>query len=163
MKRLTLAVLLLISLIAAACGGGDDEPTPTYTVPGGINTSLPRHLTAVAPEPESTVTNANLHVGEQVASGGICASFDFTVGEGMGESPTEHVTLVVGLEDVTDSAVWTVTASEPPTGGTICYASPQPFDAAEQLVTVRYSDSTDRQFIYNWQFTIAESAATASP
>lgn len=81
----------------------------------------------------------------------------------MGENPTERVTMVVGLEDVTGSAVWTVTASEPPTGGTICYASPQPLDASEQLVTVRYSDSTGRQFIYNWQFTVAESAATAAP
>ena len=79
----------------------------------------------------------------------------------MGENPHERVTSVVGQEDVTDSAVWTVTASEPPTGGTICYASPQPFEPGEQVVTVRYSDSTDRQFIYNWTFTVAESA-TAS-
>lgn len=162
MKRLTFAAPILIALLAAACGGGDDEPTPTYTVPGGVNTSLPRHLTGVSPEQASTVTNADLHIGEEQATAGICAGFDFRVGETMGDDPTERVTLFVGQEDVTDSTSLLVLTSDPPRGGTICYASPQPFEAGEVLATVRYSDSTDRQFIYNWTFTVAESAPSVT-
>lgn len=156
MKRLTVAAVALIALAVAACGGGSEEATPTYTVPGGVNTSLPRHLVSVTPEQESTVANADLHIGEDPASGGICAGFDFTTGEGMGEDPTSRVSLFVVQEDVTGSATWQVTASQPPTGGTMCYAPPQPLEPGEVLATVRYSDSTDRQFIYNWTFTVSE-------
>ncbi len=159
-RLLVFAALLTAAMLIAACGGNDEEePTPTYTVPGGVNTSLPRHLTAVRPEQESTVTNEEL----QASEGGICASFDFRAGETMGDDPTSRVTLIVGQEDVTGSASFVVTDDFPTSSGTICYVPPNPFSAEVHTVTVRYSDATDRQFIYNWTFTVVDSAATSSP
>jgi hypothetical protein len=155
---------MLSLLAAAACGGGGEPtPTPTVTVPGGVNTSLPRHLTKVEPAAKSTVSNADLHIGEANATGGICATFDFTVADGMGDKPTDRVALFVNQENVTNSSTWQVTASQPPTSGTICYAAPQPFDEGEQLASVRYTEATERQFIYNWTFTVSNAAPRPTP
>lgn len=154
MNRLLIVPFALIIALAAACGGDDDGPTPTPSLNPGVNGSLPRHLTKVEPAQKSTVSNDDLHIGEDVATGGVCASFDFTAVEGMGDTPTDRVQMLVNQEDVTQSASWTVTASQPPTGGTMCYASPQPFPEGDQLITVNYSDATERRFTYSWQFTV---------
>jgi len=155
MNRLLLLTFALIAAGAVACGGGgSNTPTPTYTLPAGVNGSLPRHLTSVVPAQASTVSNADLHIGETNPTSGICATFDFTPGDGMGPSPTALVQLLVNQEDVTDSANWVITLSQPPTGGTICYAAPQPFDPGLQLITLNYSEVTDRRFTYSWSFTV---------
>lgn len=164
MKRLLVAALLLTVALLAACGG-DDGPTGTPTIPPGVNGSLPRHLAKVTPAQGSTVTNADLHIGEDPATGGICATFDFTAGDSMGDDPTSLVTMTIDREDVTSSASWVVTASFPPTGGTMCYASPQPFDeGARPIVALLYSDVTGRRYAYSWDFTVSgASGAAASP
>jgi hypothetical protein len=150
LRRLTLIAAAALALVAAACGSdGEEAPTPTYTVPGGVNTSLPRHLASVTPAQGSTVT-----WGQLLTGGGVCAAFDFRVGETMGEDPTVRVTLIVSEEDVTDSSEWVVTDDFPTSAGTICYEPPDPLPPGEQVVTVRYTDATDRQFVYNWTFTL---------
>jgi hypothetical protein len=158
-KRLTLIALALTALIAvSACGGDDDEVSPTPTPRRDVNTSLPRHLASVSPVQESTVTNQDIQAG-----GGICASFDFRVGETMGDDPTSRVKLLLDEEDVTESTSFVVTDDFPTSQGTICYDPTTPLEAGERTATVRYSDATDRQFIYNWTFTVADPAATESP
>jgi hypothetical protein len=160
-NRLLVAVLVIVAACLAACGGGD-EATPTPTIPPGVNGSLPRHLTAVTPQQGSTVTNGDMHIGESPATGGVCASFDFTAGDGMGDDPTSRVTMTVNQEDVTASASWVITPSQPPTSGTMCYAAPQPFPEGTSIVTLLYSDSTDRQFFYSWDFTVAPAGGSPS-
>lgn len=149
-RLITLAALTALVLVAASCGGDSEaEPTPTYTVPGGVNTSLPRHLSSVLPAQGSTVTWSQLLTG-----GGICATFAFQDGETMGDDPTARVSLILGTEDVTDSSEWVVTDDFPTSQGTICYEPPDVLPPGEEVATVRYSDATDRQFVYNWTFTV---------
>jgi hypothetical protein len=150
---LPLAIVLIA--LAAACGGGS-EPTPTPDL--GLGGSFPRHLTAISPAHAASVTNADLHAGEtpgsQPSQDGICASFSFTGGDGMGDDPTSTVKLLVGGEDVTDSSTWVVTASQPPTNGTLCYRPPAPFATGSLIANVRYSEVSGRQFTYSWQLQI---------
>jgi hypothetical protein len=74
----------------------------------------------------------------------------------MNPSPTARVRMLINQEDVTASATWSVTASEPPTGGQICYAPPQPLEPGVQIVTVNYSEVTERKFTYSWSFTVTD-------
>lgn len=147
-RPLLLALTCLLLTLAIACGGGDDDATPTPNL--GLGASLPRHLASIAPANASLVTNAEL-TGE---ADGICATFRFGDGEGMGDDPTTLVKMTVQGEDVTDSATFVVTASAPPTGGTMCYAPPQALEIGPILTNVRWSDATGREFTYSWQFTV---------
>ena len=148
---LPLAIALIA--LAAACGGGSEEVTPTPDL--GLGGSFPRHLTGVTPEHGATVTNADLHVGETDVQMGICADFSFGGGDGMGDDPTSLVTLFVGGEEVTDSSTWVVTASQPPTGGSICYTPPQPYNGPI-IANARWKETSDREFTYSWQFTVTD-------
>jgi hypothetical protein len=160
LNRVLSVGLLLIAVALAACGD-DDDATPTFTLPPGVNGSLPRHLSEVTPSPDAVVSNEDLHVGEMDPTAGICASFDFTSGDGMGEEPAELVQMIVNGEDITGSVSWVVTDSFPPTNGTMCYAPPEPLEEGLVIVTVNYSEVTDRKFTYSWAFTV--SGATSSP
>lgn len=152
---LPLAILLIA--LAAACGSGS-EATPTPTPDLGLGGSLPRHLSSVSPAHGASVTNADLHAGEspgaQPSQDGICASFSFAGGDGMGDDPTRLVKLTVGGEDVTDSSTWQVTASQPPTNGTLCYRPPAPFGAGPLIASVRYDEISGREFTYSWQINV---------
>lgn len=150
-RGVLLALTALLLAVSLACGD-DDDATPSPTPDLGLGGSLPRHLTAVSPANGATLTNAELGAGE-----GACASFTFAVGgETMGDDPTSSVRLFVQGEDFTDSADFQVTASQPPTNGTICYSPEEPLPAGPVLMTVRYSEATGREFVYNWQFTLSE-------
>jgi hypothetical protein len=151
---LPLAIALIA--LAAACGGGS-EPTPTPDL--GLGGSLPRHLTAVSPAHGASVTNADLHAGEtpgaQPSQDGICATFSFAGGDGMGD--TTSVKLTVQGEDVTDSSTWALTnAGEhgPIDGGSICYTPPAAFVTGPLTVNVRYAEVTGREYTYSWQFQV---------
>jgi hypothetical protein len=150
-RALLLALTALLFAFTIACGD-DDDATPTPTPDNGLGASFPRHLTDVAPDNGASVTNADLAAENQ----GICASLTFADGEGMGDDPTSLVKLFVQGEDVTGSAGWQVTTSEPSTGGTICYVPQQDLEPGPILANVRWSDVTGREFTYSWQFTVTD-------
>lgn len=154
-RAVVLPLAIVLIALAAACGGGS-EPTPTPDL--GLGGSLPKHLTAVTPANAASVTNADLHAGEtpgaQPSQDGICATFSFSGGDGMGDDPTSTVKIVVQGEDVTDSSTWLLTASPPPTNGTLCYTPPASFPTGPLTVRVRYAEVTGRQYVYSWQFQI---------
>jgi hypothetical protein len=156
MRAAFLLLAIVLIALAAACGSGS-EPTPTPDL--GLGGSFPKHLTSVTPANGSSVTNAELHAGEAPgprsgSQSGICASFTFAGGDGMGADPTSTVKLFVGGENVTDSSTWTVTTSAPPTGGTLCYTPPAPFVTGPLTVNVRYAEVSGRQYTYSWQFQV---------
>lgn len=129
--------------------------TPTPTPDLGLGASFPKHLTDVSPDNGASLTNADLSASPASDLGpGICATFSFSGGDGMGDDPTTLVKLFVGGEDVTGSASWVLTASSPPTGGTICYVPTQAFESGPVLATARCSEVTGREFIHSWQFTV---------
>lgn len=156
MRLLAIALFALLTVVAvSACGGDNDESVPSPTpevVPGGV---FPRHLTAVSPAHESTVTNAEIDPQSPDTTNHICASFDFRAGETMGDDPTSRVGMVINEENITDSAAWVVTDDLPTSSGTLCYAPPGGLEGL-QTVVLRWSDATDRQFVYSWQFTVAD-------
>ena len=117
---------------------------------------LPVHLASVALAHASTVTNEELGVGTTDGATGVCVGFDFRDGEGMGDDPTGLVQLLLNEEDVSDSLAWVVTDDIPTSSGTGCYTPPEPIIAGIQNARVRYSDSTGREFVYAWRFSVAE-------
>ena len=157
-RTLFVALTGLLLALTVACGGSDDgTPTPTPTRDAGIalGASFPKHLTGISPKNGASLTNAELSASPSPgASQGICATFTFSGGDGMGDDPTTLVKLFVGGEDVTGSSTWVVTGSAPPTGGTICYVPTQAFEPGTVLATARWSEVSAREFINSWQFTV---------
>jgi hypothetical protein len=149
-----LMLFAAIGLIALIVACGDDDDSGATSTPPVFQ--LPRHLQSVTPEPNAQVTNADLPIGEEDATEGVCAGFAFQEGEGMGDEPTSRVTMTLGGEPVTDSIVWVVTDDLPTSMGTGCYAPPVDLEPGAHEVVVHYSDSTDRQFEYTWQFEITD-------
>lgn len=153
-RSLLLALTGLLLAFTIACGGSD-YATPTPTPDLGLGASFPKHLTGVSPENGSSVTNQQLRDGHgPPGTSGVCATFSFAGGDGMGDDPAKLVKLFIGGEDVTDSATWAVTGSAPPTNGTICYVPPQAFGAGPVLATARWSEVSGREYIHSWQFTV---------
>jgi hypothetical protein len=141
---LALAALLLFSV--AACGDDDDgrveDPTSVSSTIGPA-ASLPRGVKAVTP----------VHAAQASADaiGPVCVTLDLLAGEGIVDGTA---LLVLNQENVTDSLEWTTTDDNPPSEATGCYTPPEPLAPAVYAATLTYADTTDRTFIYNWQFEV---------
>lgn len=150
---LALAALLLF---AAACGGDDDrgridDPT-SVQITVGPAAQLPRGLTSVNPEHAAQVEATSLQAGVHT---GVCVTLALREGDGI-ESPQDVTTLTLNLEDISDSLVWTNTDDDPTSQATGCYSPPDPLDPGVYGATLRYTDKAQRNFIYNWQFTVTD-------
>jgi hypothetical protein len=146
-----MGVFLAFAVIAVACGDDDDDDGGSGIGPGA---DLPEHVASVSPEHGAVVTNQELGVGGMEETDGICASFSFQAGEGLGEEPTDHVQMLLNREDVSGSVSWVVTDDFPTSQGTGCYRLPDELPDGVHEAAVRYSDVAGSEFEYTWQFEV---------
>jgi hypothetical protein len=147
--KLSLAGFAAFAVALVACGGGDAGDDGA-----AIGAPFPPHITAVKPADGASVTNDDLFVGQSDRGGGICVSFRFQAGSGLGDDPTSRVQLFLNNEEVTGSLQWITTEDYPPSQGGGCYTPPRTLPAGPHLVTVAYSDLAGQEFEYAWRFTV---------
>ncbi len=114
-------------------------------VQGGSGEILPIHIQKVKPSDGETITELK----------GVCASFKFQEGEGIGDNPLRKIKFYFDGFDVTSQIDGLVALDKPPSWGTLCYKSTSSaFSQGWHSVKIVYRDVTGQEFDYLWRFLV---------
>jgi hypothetical protein len=108
------------------------------------------HSLRLTPHITSTYT------GNEIMRKGICVSFSFQEGAGMGPKPTQTVRIFLDEREITNELSWTTAEDTIPSSGTCCFKPEQPLAKGWHILRAMYRDAEEKCYEYIGQFFVDE-------
>jgi hypothetical protein len=147
MKFAWLLLVIVIAIPLVACGSSGSGPA---------GNQLPPHITSVSPADGTVISRQDL------ISQGITANFDFRVGKGFGNYPTNLVRFYINKNnDVTMKLHWTITKDNPPSSGSFLYEPGGSISSGWKTLKIWYWNidghaPTDHHYEYIWRIYVKD-------